>query len=140
MSTVGSRPYTAGMVFYGHGSWIALVVFGAVFAMRALSSQRRRGGRPGGPGPHPGPHPGYGPGRSFTSGHRPPTGPPGSPSTPSSPTVGGQTGGTAPGWFTDPFVKHEQRYWSGTAWTEHVMDNGAPGTDPPPPGRGRDVA
>ena len=29
--------------------------------------------------------------------------------------------GTAPGWFTDPFVRHEQRYWSGTAWTEHVM-------------------
>ena len=40
--------------------------------------------------------------------------------------------GTAPGWFTDPFVRHEQRYWSGTAWTEHVLDGGTPAVDPPP--------
>ena len=46
---------------------------------------------------------------------------------------GGATAtGTAPGWFADPFFKHEQRYWSGTEWTEHVNDAGAPGTDPPP--------
>jgi hypothetical protein len=32
----------------------------------------------------------------------------------------------------DPFVRHEHRYWSGTEWTEHIMDDGVPGTDPPP--------
>ena len=39
------------------------------------------------------------------------------------------------GWFVDPFVRHEQRYWSGTAWTEHVLDGGTPSLDPPPPPR-----
>jgi hypothetical protein len=41
------------------------------------------------------------------------------------------------GWFRDPFFRHEQRYWSGTAWSEHVTDDGVPGTDPPPPPSGR---
>jgi hypothetical protein len=36
------------------------------------------------------------------------------------------------GWLRDPFVRHEQRYWSGTEWTEHVIDDGVPATDPPP--------
>ncbi len=40
--------------------------------------------------------------------------------------------GVAPGWLVDPTGRHEKRYWSGTAWTEHVTDRGAPGTDPPP--------
>jgi hypothetical protein len=40
--------------------------------------------------------------------------------------------GMAAGWFRDPFVRHEQRYWSGSEWTEHVVDNGVPATDPPP--------
>ena len=47
----------------------------------------------------------------------------------------GAGAGTAPGWFRDPFVRHEQRYWSGTSWTEHVQDAGTPGVDPPPPSR-----
>ena len=47
-------------------------------------------------------------------------------------TGGGNSTGTAPGWFRDPFFRHEQRYWSGGAWTEHVTDSGAPGIDPPP--------
>jgi Protein of unknown function (DUF2510) len=114
------------MMYYGHGSWIALVVFGGLFAFRMLAAQRRRGGR-GAPGP----------GRSFTGDHRP--APPGV--RPAPPVAGGtSTTGTAPGWFTDPFVRHEQRYWSGTEWTEHVTDQGSPGTDPPPadPGRRRD--
>jgi hypothetical protein len=34
--------------------------------------------------------------------------------------------------MADPSGKHEQRYWSGTAWTDHVMDEGAPGVDPRP--------
>jgi hypothetical protein len=46
--------------------------------------------------------------------------------------------GIAPGWLVDPSGRHEQRYWSGSEWTEHVIDHGVPGTDPPPPGAGRD--
>ncbi len=87
--------------------------------MRMLSSQRRRHG---GPGRSPGP------GRGFTSSGPAP--------------VAGATGhgadrpgftGTAPGWFVDPFVRHEQRYWSGTAWTEHVLDGGTPVARPAAP-------
>ena len=44
---------------------------------------------------------------------------------------GGTSTGTPPGWFADPFFRHEQRFWSGSEWTEHVTDAGAPGTDPP---------
>lgn len=127
------------MIYYGHGSWVVVVIFVAMFALRMISSQRRRGGRRGMPGP----------GRSFMGGgpsrggpygaNGPP--PPGSTSTGSPTPDGTRTSGTAPGWFADPFVRHEQRYWSGTGWTEHVLDHGAPGTDPPPPDRGRrDVA
>jgi len=124
---VPSRSYTRDVQFYGNGgnSWIAIVAVLAVLGMRMLSSQRRRhGGRPGGPGRVPGAM------RGFTSGAPPAAGRPttGQPATP------GFTG-TAPGWFVDPFVRHEQRYWSGTAWTEHVMDGGAPSLDPPPPPR-----
>src|SRR5665213_3129799 len=35
-------------MYYGHSSWIALVVFGGMFAMRYVSAQRRRGGFRGG--------------------------------------------------------------------------------------------
>ena len=45
--------------------------------------------------------------------------------------------GIAPGWLTDPSGRHEQRYWSGSEWTEHVTDGGIPGTDPPPGNPGR---
>jgi tetratricopeptide (TPR) repeat protein len=40
------------------------------------------------------------------------------------------------GWVTDPFGRHQYRYWDGNAWTAHVADNGVAGTDdptPPPP-------
>jgi hypothetical protein len=40
--------------------------------------------------------------------------------------------GVAAGWLVDPTGRHEQRYWSGSAWTEHVSDGGVPGTDQPP--------
>ena len=108
-TAIHRRPYTAAM-YYGHESWIALVVFGGMFALRYLTSQRRRGGRARGrPGPQT---------RSSAPGdpvrtadhradhpldhrrHRPrarPTGPPAWP----------------PVRFRDPFVRHEQRYWSG---------------------------
>jgi hypothetical protein len=44
------------------------------------------------------------------------------------------------GWMADPFGHFEQRYWSGTAWTEHVTKDGVPGTDPPPGAPGPPVA
>jgi hypothetical protein len=41
-------------------------------------------------------------------------------------------------WLPDPGGAHELRYWNGTAWTEHVSDQGTTGQDPvtteyPPP-------
>ena len=108
------------MYYYGHGSWIALVIFAGVFAVRALSSQRRRSSRQGGP-----------PSRSsFTASHPgPPAGPPGTRNPAPSATGGGSV---APAWFRDPTGRHAQRYWSGADWTEHVMDDGVPAVDPPP--------
>ncbi|MFV8165922.1 hypothetical protein ACNQVK_28125 [Mycobacterium sp. 134] len=42
-------------------------------------------------------------------------------------------GATARGrWATDPFARHQYRFWDGTAWSVHVADNTALGTDPPP--------
>ncbi len=110
---------------YGHASWIPVAVFGGMFLVRYLSSQRRRGGPPvGGPGTR----------RGFTGAD--PRGPAGH-SPPTSPTPDGSpSGGMPAGWFRDPFIRHEQRFWSGTEWTDHVTDNGVPGIDPPsvPPG------
>ena len=43
------------------------------------------------------------------------------------------------GWLPDPLARHELRYWDGSAWTEHVSDQGATSvapllpTEPPPP-------
>jgi hypothetical protein len=102
----------------GHHSWVAILVFAAVLILRLATSRRRRS-------PHPRNPPA---GSAFTASSPPAT------SSPASGTAAGSTfTGTAPGWFTDPFVRHEQRYWSGTAWTEHVMDSGTPAVDPPPP-------
>jgi hypothetical protein len=33
------------------------------------------------------------------------------------------------GWYPDPYGRHDSRYWDGSAWTEHVQSNGAPGID-----------
>jgi hypothetical protein len=33
-------------------------------------------------------------------------------------------------WLPDPSGAHELRYWNGSAWTEHVSDQGATGQDP----------
>lgn len=104
---------------YGQHSWIAVVALFAVMAVRMLGSRHRRGqARPGGPVGA----------RGFTSA---PTD--ARPDAAQAPGTGFT--GTDPGWFTDPFVRHEQRYWSGTAWTEHVQDRGTPSVDPPPPPR-----
>jgi len=107
---------------YGHASWIPIVAFGGMFLVRYLTSQRRRGGPPAGPGPR----------SPFTS--TDPRGPAGHP-TPAPPAVGDPSRGMPAGWFRDPFVRHEQRFWSGGEWTDHVMDDGVPSTDavPKPP-------
>jgi uncharacterized protein YxjI len=34
------------------------------------------------------------------------------------------------GWFPDPLGRHEQRYWDGQQWTEHVASHGRQGVDP----------
>ena len=58
------------------------------------------------------------------------------PAPPSAPAASGSTlanlappANTAAGWYSDPAGHHELRYWSGSAWTEHISDNGTPGTD-----------
>ena len=107
-------------MYYGHASWIALVIFGGMFAIRYLSSQRRRSGQPGSPTSR----------SSFTSTDG--RGRAGGPADPPRSTGGSATAGTAAGWFADPYFRHEQRYWSGSEWTDHVTDGGVPATDPPP--------
>jgi hypothetical protein len=37
---------------------------------------------------------------------------------------------TAPGWYPDPYQRHESRYWDGGRWTEHVSNGGATAVDP----------
>jgi uncharacterized RDD family membrane protein YckC len=37
-------------------------------------------------------------------------------------------------WYADPSGRHEQRYWSGSGWTEHVADRGQQSVDPLAPG------
>ncbi|HEX3839674.1 MAG TPA: DUF2510 domain-containing protein [Acidimicrobiales bacterium] len=116
-------------MYNAHGSWIAIVVFGGMFALRALSSQRRRGRRYGGNPMSK---------SSFTStDRRGPGG--GAVAPPPHPVDSNRQVGTAAGWFRDPFFKHEQRYFSGTAWTEHVTDGDVPGIDPPPERPGPDA-
>lgn len=34
------------------------------------------------------------------------------------------------GWYPDPLNRHEQRYWDGAAWTEHVFTAGTQVLDP----------
>ena len=114
----GHQPYTVGM-YYGHGSWIAVVIFGGLFAMRMLSSQRRRRG--------------YGSRAPISRSSATSAGFQGHATGSAVPSWEGATfTGIAAGWLADPFAKHDQRYWSGTEWTEHVTDDGVPGTDPPP--------
>jgi hypothetical protein len=35
-----------------------------------------------------------------------------------------------PAWQPDPTDRHEQRYWDGVRWTEHVSDAGTTDVDP----------
>ena len=41
------------------------------------------------------------------------------------------TEGSAPGWYSDPFGRHEVRYFDGSQWSEHVSSHGRQSTDPP---------
>jgi len=34
------------------------------------------------------------------------------------------------GWYEDPAGRHEQRYWDGRLWSEHVKDDGVRSIDP----------
>jgi uncharacterized protein YxjI len=36
-----------------------------------------------------------------------------------------------PGWYPDPFGRHETRWWDGASWTEHVASHGRQAVDPP---------
>ncbi|WP_424871984.1 DUF2510 domain-containing protein [Streptomyces sp. SAI-229] len=41
-----------------------------------------------------------------------------------------------PGWYRDPHAPHLERWWDGTAWTEHRRTPGAPAVPPAPPAGG----
>lgn len=116
------------MMYAGYGgSWIA-IVFVVLLLVRIFAS--RRGGPAGRPSAHQ-PH------QAGDTVNRPLV----SPSAPSA-AAGGVGPGRAseptssykiaPGWFPDPSGRFDQRYWSGTVWTEHVTKDGVPGTDAPP--------
>ncbi|MFJ7333537.1 DUF2510 domain-containing protein [Streptomyces sp. NPDC101116] len=45
-----------------------------------------------------------------------------------------------PGWYPDPHAPHRQRWWDGTAWTEHRSAPGAPAAPQPGGGTGRTKA
>ncbi len=34
------------------------------------------------------------------------------------------------GWWPDPLARHQQRYFDGARWTEHVVDGSVQGVDP----------
>lgn len=34
-----------------------------------------------------------------------------------------------PGWYPDPYGRHEMRFWDGTVWSENVSDRGVNGVD-----------
>lgn len=36
----------------------------------------------------------------------------------------------AAGWMPDPSARHQLRYWDGSAWTDHVSDQGVTSSDP----------
>ncbi len=41
------------------------------------------------------------------------------------------TDATPASWYPDPYGRHEQRYWDGSQWTEHVASHGKQAVDPP---------
>lgn len=99
--------------YAGSASWVVLIPIAVMIVMRMMS-RRSMGNRP----------PGY-PAQRF-QGMPPGRGPVGAGPAPR------QDRGIAPCWLPDPSGRHGQRYWSGTGWTDHVLDDGVPGTDPFP--------
>ncbi len=101
----------AGLIFGIIGSILCLV---AVYTSHP-DSHRTPSSGPYGYGPPPGP-----------GGYRPPgyAAPPAGPPPPPPPQ-------TAPAsWMPDPTGRHQHRYWSGSAWTDHVADDGVSSLDP----------
>ncbi len=41
------------------------------------------------------------------------------------------TEGSGPGWYPDPYGRHEVRYFDGSQWSEHVSSHGRQSADPP---------
>jgi hypothetical protein len=118
------------MWYYGgHGSAWVVVVFAAVFILRAVMGRRRMGqGSRSGRSDQTGG--GWYPNTTTTAPERTI-----STSRPAS------FRGIPPGWLPDPSGRHQQRYWSGLDWTDHVTDDGVPGIDPlPAPPQPKDAA
>jgi hypothetical protein len=38
--------------------------------------------------------------------------------------------GPQPGWYADPYARHQLRYFDGLRWTDNVANGGVPGRDP----------
>jgi len=51
--------------------------------------------------------------------------------TPAAPAPASSTPAVPAGWYADPALRYELRYWDGSAWTEHVSRAGQQYTDPP---------
>ena len=47
-----------------------------------------------------------------------------------SPTATEQASSSPAAWHEDPLGRHQQRWWDGTRWTDHVADGGVTATDP----------
>lgn len=123
---------------YGSASWIVLLpialIVARMFMRRGGLGQRRPGGQGGPRGMYGSPWGRAGgmssppPGSTFDASHRP-----GEPADPETEGASGSSSVRIPaGWMPDPSGKFDQRYWSGSEWTEHVTKNGTPATDPPP--------
>ena len=125
-----------GMFYGGHGyaGSAILFVFVGMLVLRMIASRR------GGPG-----QPRQGPGsQGYGWGSGPASGPHGDANSasftptevvaPPKPDAETPAGGykIPPGWFPDPTGRFDQRYWSGTTWTEHVTKDGVPSSDAPP--------
>ena len=45
--------------------------------------------------------------------------------------AGRSIGTSSPAWHSDPYGRHESRYWDGQCWTENVASRGVTSLDPP---------
>ncbi|MHB8264102.1 MAG: DUF5684 domain-containing protein [Acidimicrobiales bacterium] len=84
------------------------------------------GPAPYGPAPYGGPPGGFPTADPFQPGNQPGMHP--SPGVQAGP--GAPPAAQKPDWYTDPSGRHQQRYWNGSLWTEHVADGGVQANDP----------